>query len=295
MLPVEQIGMAAFEILATQHPVGTVLGVTSRGVFIAIDQHVVYVSSEPYRSPLTLNVPLFHSHLPSITPQSQVAISPNQMIFKAANLTLAIPPDAGWKSPIPAQAAPPATRLENLRVLAKAAITGGIGGGFGKVIGPLLSLPLDLPLSDQESAALRRCSELLVRLCETDPDGVTEAAYPLLGLGPGLTPSGDDINLGLLLALNRYPADCVSGLDRQRLNDRMLALARQRTTRISSELLWCAAQGEADERLIAAVDAIWGSDDSPEEAADGLRSWGSSSGFDSLVGMALAVLSTQSQ
>jgi hypothetical protein len=71
-------------------------------------------------------------------------------------------------------------------------------------------------------------------------DRAAEAALDLLGLGPGLTPSGDDLLAGMLLALD--------GLERQDLvapiGARLLAAAPERTTRISRAHLAAAALGQ---------------------------------------------------
>ncbi|MBM4425580.1 MAG: DUF2877 domain-containing protein, partial [Chloroflexi bacterium] len=110
-----------------------------------------------------------------------------------------------------------------------------------------------------------------------------ERAAPLIGLGRGLTPSGDDLILGLLLLLNRR-GDFVEPFNRQ-----MIEHARRRTTALSANLIECAARGEADERLLAAADCLLtGQPDAPT-AARTLASWGASSGADTLAGMAMAL------
>ncbi|GAB3901453.1 hypothetical protein GCM10027612_64890 [Microbispora bryophytorum subsp. camponoti] len=74
------------------------------------------------------------------------------------------------------------------------------------------------------------------------------AAERLIGLGPGLTPSGDDMLAGLLVALRHLGA--AAGAPRAVWLANWLAAAvtydaRTRTTPISATLLHCAARGEA--------------------------------------------------
>jgi len=48
-----------------------------------------------------------------------------------------------------------------------------------------------------------RVSSLKQAFLEENTDGILSASYSLVGLGPGLTPSGDDVLLGILTILNR--------------------------------------------------------------------------------------------
>ncbi len=107
-----------------------------------------------------------------------------------------------------------------------------------------------------------------------------------LGLGPGLTPSHDDIVIGFLLTLNRY--------GRYPYNDLIIKEARARTTTLSANLIECAAQGLADERLIRVIDCIF-TGNKDNEALDEMLGWGESSGFNALKGMALAIKNFESR
>ena len=72
-----------------------------------------------------------------------------------------------------------------------------------------------------------------------------EADDSLIGLGSGLTPAGDDFVGGAMIALRAY--------GHQALADRVaawaLALAKDRSSRISRAHLECAAEGEGHEAL----------------------------------------------
>jgi len=72
---------------------------------------------------------------------------------------------------------------------------------------------------------------------------VEEPIGNLLGLGPGLTPSGDDFIGGLLVALKLLKCDQVQ----QKLARIVLNKARTKTTDLSAAHLEAAAQGEAIE------------------------------------------------
>lgn len=98
----------------------------------------------------------------------------------------------------------------------------------------------------------------------------------LLGRGPGLTPSGDDVVLGLLLAEARW------GLPR---HEHLVAEAQRRTTTLSANLIELAARGDADERLLELVDWVAAGGPAPTEF---LR-WGAHSGEAVLQGVRLAL------
>ncbi|MBI5348552.1 MAG: DUF2877 domain-containing protein [Chloroflexi bacterium] len=107
-----------------------------------------------------------------------------------------------------------------------------------------------------------------------------------LGLGPGLTPSGDDVVIGFLLTLNRY--------GHYAHNDLFIQESKRRTTTLSANLIECAAQGLADERLIRLIDCIF-TGDKNDRALDEMLGWGESSGFNVLKGMALAIKNFESR
>ncbi len=137
------------------------------------------------------------------------------------------------------------------------------------------------------------CIGLLQLLKTGDLDGILAALTPLLGLGAGLTPAGDDMLLGLLLAYHRWGSALRPSFDVAKLSDLLNRAASQKTTLLSANLIACASQGQADERLISALDGMLTGDPAPEQCARSLSGWGSSSGCDALVGMALAILSAQ--
>jgi hypothetical protein len=60
-----------------------------------------------------------------------------------------------------------------------------------------------------------------------------------------------------------------------------------KTTTVSANLIDCAARGQADERLIRALDGIETGELSALECAHALGSWGNTSGLDALIGMGL--------
>jgi hypothetical protein len=105
----------------------------------------------------------------------------------------------------------------------------------------------------------------------------------LLGLGPGLTPSGDDLLVGVLVALaawRRHAAVAALGA----FLDPRLALG---TSEISAAHLRAAMQGEAVEPIHHCVAALTQDAGDPKACLAALDRYGHTSGWDALAGVLL--------
>jgi hypothetical protein len=107
--------------------------------------------------------------------------------------------------------------------------------------------------------------------------------HSLIGLGPGLTPSGDDFLVGALALL-----DALAERNAHAELARAIAVApRGRTSPLSDCLLRAAAAGHPGEDLCRAVSAVVSA--APEAAVAAIRTVGHSSGWDMLAGMTAAL------
>ncbi len=110
---------------------------------------------------------------------------------------------------------------------------------------------------------------------------VPDAVTALLGLGPGLTPAGDDALAGALIALCAFGQRATA----EQLASALLPLARRRTNAISCAHLKAAAAGEGTAALHDTLVAAIGADE--RGTIDGVRRLdriGHSSGWDALAG-----------
>jgi len=131
-------------------------------------------------------------------------------------------------------------------------------------------------------------------LLDGDTAGAVAAARRLLGSGPGLTPSGDDVLAGLLAAvpaleraLHGPPATPLTTTT-SALGSAIADLARDATTAVSAALLLHAARGEVAAPAAAVLHAFTGRGDL-RAAVDGLLAVGSTSGRDLTVGLLAGV------
>ena len=114
------------------------------------------------------------------------------------------------------------------------------------------------------------------------PDGVPDGAAGIIGLGPGLTPSGDDLIGGALCALHASGRAEIA----LRLAGWALPLARNGTNRISYAHLACAAEGECAEAVNDAIAGLIAGDAPDLRRIDAI---GHTSGWDALAGATLAL------
>lgn len=129
-------------------------------------------------------------------------------------------------------------------------------------------------------------------LQQADRIGLRENTAKLIGLGPGLTPSGDDLLAGLMASLiytqkitNRPKAFPI-----QELCNTVCDLARTRTNDISRQLLTFAAKGEVPETMETFILAVLTKPEAElEPAARQLTNVGASSGSDQLLGIILGI------
>ena len=126
--------------------------------------------------------------------------------------------------------------------------------------------------------------EAWLREAHGDPSSGPDGAEGLIGLGPGLTPSGDDFIGGALCALHAAGQATLA----RRLAGWALPLAENGTNRISRAHLACAARGECSEAVHDALIALVG--DEPPDLAR-VDAVGHTSGWDTLAGAALALAS----
>jgi hypothetical protein len=154
--------------------------------------------------------------------------------------------------------------------------------GAGQVVAGPLTVPVARWLQPPRTRPGKDASRVAPRVTATagllaaHPCPVdTEAAVDgLVGLGPGLTPAGDDVLAGLLVGLHHHEtlrAPLAADVDR---------LAAGRTTTLSAELLRHAADGLAMPAVVAVADALagHGSDGDLEAAVARLVAVGHSSG-----------------
>jgi hypothetical protein len=185
--------------------------VTSRGVFLALSsalssRSVVFISCEPFCGPLTLNLPGELEDLASLDTGTPVHLDPDRILFPTLDLSLHTRSAAVWEAPPPPPEilAPEEYQVRLVRV-AQETLTGAESGSPAAALATFLHLAA--PTQSTDLVWLSRLETIRHALASAQAGGrvgpVVEALDSLFGLGPGLTPSGDDLILGVLLTLSR--------------------------------------------------------------------------------------------
>ena len=216
-----------------------------------------------------------------------------------------------WAPAFVTDFAPPATVLRRIQLLAYQLQGPAPDAGLALLIrhvgdlarGRSISMGVE---SRTAQIASQRVARLTMGVWTRDYDEIDAAVRGLIGFGPGLTPSGDDLlggfTIGLIAVLDpgrhlsrRHDAglgvaqgrrDVVGALARS-----VLRCAAAETTKISAALLSHATEGVGTATVHRLVRAILRRKDDPELAnvACDLTKVGHTSGWDSLVGILLGV------
>lgn len=176
---------------------------------------------------------------------------------------------------------------------------GTISGGFQDMVLKYRGFEeLLLNVEDFRRSHLKRHFHLLlneyIATFRTDALGTLDVLKKFIGLGHGLTPSGDDFLLGMLSMLQfagcaREPwKDFLEGMEA------MLEASRHRTTPVSDAYLKAAVKRSYSAPVLAFYAALeHGGEDAKRRAIRDLAALGQSSGMDTLSGMLLAMKTLQ--
>ncbi|MGE5170811.1 MAG: DUF2877 domain-containing protein [Rudaea sp.] len=285
-IPLVALGATALSTLRANER-GRVLAVFRRSFYVAFGNDVVCIGPlELGRGPLAA---LYARHATFTSPGHGLDVDAEVV---RAGESLAVGPrwrfdfatvDA-WRPP-----AAPAHSLTTLRAGLQslgAAARRRLPGGLGALL-PALCAGARPLLSDSEHPLVRAATPAIGALCDWLKEALGGASSPppavdaLIGLGAGLTPSGDDFLGGVMTALHHLGrADLARALAKP-----VLACAVDGTSVISGAYLRCAAAGEGFEVLFDALACVLaGGGGRLDARLDALAEVGHTSGWDCLAG-----------
>jgi hypothetical protein len=216
------------------------------------------------------------SKLPARHPRAVLTAHP---VARSVEVSFGALPGEAWSRAMPARVDPAVVAGACCRLVG-AIDRIGEPRGFGALLaGMTPTFPLDL--------AAPRVRALAAAYGAGDEQAVYAASRALLGLGTGLTPSGDDLAGAAL-----FGRMLVDRSDRWRVIGARLATdARTASHAISAALLADHVAGETFESLHALADALVDDDGAAAlEAAWTLAALGHSSGWDMLTGFTIGVI-----
>ena len=277
--------------------IGTIHSVFLKAVNIAVgDTMLALLSSEVPRMPNSVRLSAFvmEKLYNSLHPGMEVEIGGGRINIPYIDFSLWLPKKAAWepRPDIAAHRLCRATVAQHTRLLAQHLADAPQQDGLAPLVRPLfLSQPArETPLAKRALPVLRL---LVCASRQQDVAGVEKAARGLAGLGPGLTPSGDDTLGGFVGVLALLSAQLgIDGAPRNHLAAIIASAAGPRTTRLSAVLLAHAAHGEVAEHvgeLLIALALPLEESETVLLAADRVLAYGAYSGADTLLGLLLGL------
>ena len=291
-IQIESIGNIAVEMLSSKQT-GTIFGTSSRGIFVNFNKdRMIFLSFEEFRGPLTINVSGDIQLLSNFSSGEKVLISREGIQFPDTGITISTKKPFVWKPTAPTgKVLLPKDRKNLIRKIAMYLYKSRNGVGLSEMLPVLAGFHPSLTNENIQSQGIRKqIDNIRNHLAQGDLSSLFQTIQPFIGMGSGLTPSGDDFVMGLLLSLNRWESVLHPGENLSVLNTNVVEAAYRCTTTLSANLIECGALGLADERLIQAVDFLATGENCQAEILPGLLSWGSTSGIDAFVGMIVAFL-----
>jgi hypothetical protein len=279
-----KIGVTA-KNLCTQNALGLVIGQSSRGLFLRLPSDwIIYLSEEEWPGPLTLILTDSQGRLQRIEQGEQAQIHSWGIEFLNQGLVIDITQAQVWQATPPTANAFPLAEIKSRLVdLIEHLQVGRSNRDLEQLLNRIQQskINLHIDVAKTESYLIPTLSDAQ----QNSPDQVIKACEVLLGRGSGLTPAGDDIILGLLLAFRRWGSILYPMPDLKKVLLEVPQAAHMKTTTLSANLIECASQGQADLRLIQALDGLITGQPDLDICAEYLADWGSSSGVEVLCGI----------
>ncbi len=293
----QTIGQKALSVI-TVHDQAKILSQASQGIYLQTPgKWIVYLSFSKYPGPLSITLPGFKSYTRFSIKDDHIEIADQQIRFPNSDLSISFADLSGWSPP--AAEIDPFSEDEKTahsqiqhRIASIAQIMQAAFPDHGKLFSDaILNEPEHPPVKGMDLSILE--SAILETSCILKHERWLELpdtfSY-LLGLGEGLTPQGDDFIIGLFLAIHRWQALLQGAVPWKKVSQLTIENAYRSTTTISANLLECAAEGLADERLIQASDSLMTGIPNPETAIEQIKTWGSTSGLSAWLGLAIGSL-----
>jgi len=288
LTPAQSLGPWAARIIQ-QHDHGKIIGVTSRGVFLDVEQdQILFLSGEIYQGPLTINLAERLDFRNRFSLGETCDLSPEQISFQTCRVTIPQGTPIWRPAPIVFPKDTWSAVLKRGRCLATELIKTTQYGLFLPFLKAVCRRTEDgnprHPPGEVDVWAY------LPSYRVEQPRDFTQHLLGLIGRGKGLTPSGDDFLAGFLLAAHTLAVLNKLLASRDVLQTQILETAQRKTTTLSAALIQCAAEGLADARVMIGLQWLAQGGISLAQVKSDLLSYGSSSGVDSFAGMLAAII-----
>lgn len=209
---------------------------------------------------------------------NETVIAANQKLVISNKLVISIEKANIWESKLPKYPVNLEIFYQNISLLKRYIDLHGKGGGIKKSTMP--QSPFDVEMS---KILEERILMLQAEIIKKGMPNVVDCAIRLVGLGPGLTPSGDDFLVGLFTSMNIPNSPLY--LHRTHAEE-VIKNAKALTNDISYIALKKASYGQVRESIIQLVQSIFtGKEEEVITSLNKVLNIGSSSGTDIALGL----------
>ena len=273
------IGHCAQDILQSGSD-ATIWGQTSKGVFaVTKSKKVLFLSQKKYRGPLTINLSNGTFPVGTFSTGTRLNLSPDQIRFIPSDLKIEIHLYTSIWNP----------KVNKFTGFELDAFIFRSKEFFLELNQKFSNQKFDPPSThhgiDNLSDIVEMKEALFTAFSTQENPVVIDLLTNLLGYGEGLTPSGDDFICGFLLAAHAWKDILAPNYELKEIINQIVISAPKKTTAISANLIACASNGSADERIINCLNWLTIGGLSSSKIIEELLSYGSSSGMDTMAGM----------
>ena len=300
--PIEAItiGSIAMKLLGTEGEIGKVYGVFNRTVNVLAEDNelLILARKDVQKSPIAIIL-----DLPPSIDMSTFGVKIGASVIKlglfiqisGSKLLISLEKATLWKARRQIKTSLAIKDImSNCDTAKNIGIIHGKQGGLLNLLEHLNALVKGETLDAQEfnlysKNAFSHVIMLVKAVLSRNLGDVRISVNSLIGLGPGLTPSCDDMLMGFMSSL-LLVTEALSGnvYYAREVNQNIVSLVKGQTTLLSQKLLEQAALGEAPELTRNVVEAIAaGTEEQVKKATSRLLTVGHSSGTDTLLGILL--------
>jgi hypothetical protein len=289
-----QIGGLALKAVQTGAS-GKALGVTSKGIFLKSGRDILFITEAPYKSPFNLQIEGMNLLSEMIQVGDEFNLTKEGIDFAGKEVFIEIGNAAVWIPRIPIKrTTTPREQRDRMGIMVSKMNKMAPDKGWLFLGNP--QDPKSEPADEYQQKIFEECRDFKRNYVAADLSGCLEHVKSILGLGGGLTPSGDDWITGFFLLQTRINlCDEKSTSFHFKLGRAITDLAFIKTTTISANRIEAACQGWAEELFLDVIDYLLNElTQLSELRLSEIAQFGHSSGVDTCLGI-FAALETNNE
>jgi hypothetical protein len=283
------LGSLVIEAFASGNK-GSIMGLSSKGIFLRVGDYVLFITDAPYKSPFNIYVPGFPRLMEALKQGERFELLIDSINFLDSGTKILTENAETW-SPYPPRSIASTLHARIQRAKQLLDDIARIDPRKGWIFLHHSANQPEINADPSHQHIIEKTSEFIAGFKNEDLARCLGAAESLLGLGGGLTPSGDDWLTGFFLYFERLNQASNTRNDfLQALGNKIETLAFQKTTTISANRILAARRGWAEEPFLDVIDTLFSIEGQFNPGTPELLArFGHSSGVDTTLGISAAI------